>query len=72
MNADKVIRRWDLYMATKACGVDWSMPELAHCFRALATTEHGLLVTDPACPVDKPEKCQANVAREAFVKFFVQ
>jgi len=72
VNADKVIRRWDLYMATKACGVDWSVPKLAHCFRALATTEHGLLVTDPACRVDEPEKCQANLAREAFVKVFVQ
>jgi len=71
VNADKVIRQWDLYMATKACGIKWSVAKLAHCFRALATTNHELLVTDPACSVDKPDNCQATVAREAFIQVFV-
>ena len=71
-NADKVIRRWDAVIVNSACGINWSVPKLAQCFRALATTQLDMLVTDPACPVDKPDKCNANVAREAFVQAFVQ
>jgi len=71
-NADKVIKRWDALIATEACGIRWSVAKLAQCFRALATTQLEMLVTDPACKVDEPEKCKANVAREAFVKAFVQ
>ena len=71
-NAAKVIKRWDALMATKACGIKWSVAKLAHCFKALATTQLEMLVTDPACKVGEPEKCTATVARAAFVQAFVQ
>jgi len=71
-NADKVIKRWDALIATKACGIKWSEAKLAQCFKALAETQLEMLVTDPACRVDEPEKCKANVARAAFVQAFVQ
>ena len=71
-NADKVIKRWDALMATKACGIKWSVAKLAQCFKALAETQLEMLVTDPACKVDEPEKCKATVARAAFVQAFVQ
>ncbi len=72
VNADKVIKRWDALIATKACGIKWSVPKLAQCFRALAETQLEMLVTDPACRVNEPDKCKANVARAAFVQAFVQ
>jgi len=71
-NAVKVIKRWDALIATKACGIKWSVPKLAQCFKALAETQLEMLVTDPACRVDEPGKCKANVARAAFVQAFVQ
>ncbi len=29
VNVDKVIRRWDALIGTKACGINWSVPKLA-------------------------------------------
>ncbi len=50
-NAVKVNKRWDALMATKACGIKWSVAKLAQCFKALAETQLEMLVTDPACRV---------------------
>ena len=71
-NAVKVIKRWDALIANKACGIKWSVAELAQCLKALAKTQLEMLVTDPACRVNEPEKCKANVARAAFVQAFVR